>query len=340
MEVKRSRAVLLPTPGDPILLYYWLKVYETVWRDEIDKLYICINGQTDQEVLDFELDICKAVTNAEVITYDTMIDHGRAVNELLSICKEKYVMLIEDDGFIFRKGKVDQCFKKLESGDYEIVGSKRGSCSQEILDKAANKWGLDYSGFGDSGCNFWPNFVFTTRELLLKTDREFGARRWEPGELIDGLNMEAEFECVGDTFVNTSLQLRALVPDNKIWYEQQYHGATDDSNDYINLHNIWNVDAAWLHVGSLSSGIYGLLDLQKDLDKSHFQTDNEKLELERRVVFWSIFAENFVEENAIQKQLADYKSAIARLIKEFNLSPKRIEERKKWYYEVLPRWTR
>ena len=198
---------------------------------------------------------------------------------------------------------------------------------------------MDYSGFGDSGCNFWPNFFFTRRELLLQTDRNFGAKRWEPNELIDGLNMEAEFECVGDTFVSTSLQLRALVPDNRIYYEPQYHGATDDTNDYLHSTNIWSPYASWLHVGSLSSGVYGLLDIKKPLQPDAFNTENEKLELERRVTFWEIFADNFIETD-IQLYLANYIQAIERLIVVYKLSRSRIDKRKKMYYSVLPVWTR
>lgn len=329
-----GRAVLLPTPGDPFLLYYWLNNYEKIWRGEVDKIYICVNGQTDPEVLKFFKELIGGVTNAEYIEFGTMIDHGNALNKLLDICKEEYVMLAEDDAFVIKPGQVDKCFKLLESGEKQIVGSRRGSCSAEITEKAKGKWGLDYSGFGDTGCNFWPAFLFTSKSLLTATDREFGAKRWEQGEYIKGLDMIADEECVGDTLVNTSLQLRAIVPESLIGYEPQYHGATNDEPDYKNRTNIWSPECCWLHVGSLSSGVYGLLDLDRELNLEHFRTDNEKLELERRVVFWSIFAVYF-KENALQKQLKDYKVALARLMVDYDLDRYSVARRMAMYQEVL-----
>jgi hypothetical protein len=333
-----SRAVILPTPGDPFLLYYWMQHYESVWRDEVDKLYVCINGQTDKESINFIYDLLTATTNCEFIDSLRMIDHGNAIDELLGICKEKHIMLIEDDAFVFRKGKVKQCFELLESGQYQVVGSKRGSCSQEILDKAAIKWSLSYEGLGDQGCNFWPNFFFSSRALLLKTDRNFCAKLWKPGQVIDGLNEPAEADCAGDTFVNTSLQIHSIVPESQIWYEPQHHGATDDQPDYDARTNIWAPQTAWLHVGSLSSGIFGLLDLNKPLPQVGFNTEQEKLELERRVTFWSIFAENF-KEPALKNQLTDYKLALDRLCNHYELNRSAIAKRMLMYYEVLPRWT-
>ena len=331
---KMSRAVLLPTPGDPFLLYYWLNNYERVWRDEIDKLYICVNGQTDKEVLSFFKELIGGVTNAEYIEFGTMIDHGNAIDKLLDLCGEKYVMLAEDDAFVVKSGQVDKCFKLLESGEKQIVGSRRGSCSAEILEKAKGRWGLDYSGFGDNGCNFWPAFLFTSKELLTATDREFGAKQWQPGEYIKGLDMIADELCVGDTLVNTSLQLRGMVKNSLIESVPQYHGATDDEPDYLAKTNIWSPDCCWLHVGSLSSGVYGLLDLNRELSRDHFRTHDERMELERRVTFWTIFASSF-KENVLKKQLKDYKEALHRLVKHYELDRNRITKRITMYQEVL-----
>ena len=40
----RSRGALLPYPGDPYLLNYWLKFYDDIWGKEVDKLYIYLNS--------------------------------------------------------------------------------------------------------------------------------------------------------------------------------------------------------------------------------------------------------------------------------------------------------
>ena len=329
-----NRAAILPTPGDPFLLTYWYKMFNKVWRDEVDKLYIHVNGQTDKEVLRYFRNLFEKDDKVVYIESIGMVDHGNAILKALDECKEKHVMLVEDDGFVFKSGKVKACFNKLEE-DYAIVGSKRGSCSQELLDKAQAKWNLDYSGFGDSGCNFWPNFFFTSKQLLKLTDCNFNAVAWKAGDIIGGLNQSAEADCVGDTFVNTSLQLRGLVPDNRIYYEPQYHGATDDEDDYQAKTNIWSPDACWLHVGSLSSGYFGLLDIEKDLPSGVFETTQEKMELERRIVFWLIFSNAWENEELLKDQHNDYKEAIRQLVHCYDLDASRIARRKAQYKEVL-----
>ena len=324
-----SRAVLLPIPGDPFLAQFWLKMYER-WKGEVDRLYVYVNSPIPRFVMDYNKKKFQGV-GAMVLTADHSKEHGECLRIMTMLASEDNIMFVEDDGFIFKSGKVNECFSKIESGEYDIVGSARGSCSQEILDKAQEKWGLDYSGFGDRGCNFWPNFFFTRKELLLKTDKNFGAKNWNPGETIRGLNMSANEQCIGDTFVSASLQLRNLT--GKVWYENQYHGATNDQEDYNNRTNIWSPEASWLHVGSLSSGINNLLNPDKPL-VAEFNTEQEKLELERRVAFWSLFYDES-DPNDLVEYRERYRQGIDRLVAHYNLSPTRISKRKNIYREVL-----
>ena len=221
----RSRAAILPFPGDCFLLNYWLKFFDEVWGDEVDKLYIGFNSPIEETVLNYIKELCSSRPKIVLDIQIQQMDHGPTIDRLLDLCNEDYIMLIEDDGFIFKRGIVDLAFSKLESGEFDIVAGKRGSCSFEILKKAQEVYGLDYEGEGDQGPNFWPNFFFCSKELLLKTDRNFSAKAWKRGERIESLGLTiAEEIANGDTFVNTSLQLRRLVPSGRIAYLNQYHG--------------------------------------------------------------------------------------------------------------------
>src|SRR5690349_17357457 len=150
-----SRADLLPTPGDPFLLEYWLKCYNEFWADEVDALYVYVNSEIPDSVVEHDGELLHRAGAKVVLWASEMIDHGKALEDLLARVDEDYVMLIEDDGFIFRQGQVDRCFKFIEEGGYEVVASKRGSCSPSIIEMAEQKWEKDFhSAEGDEGCNF------------------------------------------------------------------------------------------------------------------------------------------------------------------------------------------
>lgn len=349
-----SRAVILPYPGDPFLLHYWLKFFDEVWGSEVDKLYVYLNSPIEKEVVDYIRDLCARNPKINFTYNPQQIEHGDVINRALDIVTEEYVMLVEDDGFIFKKGMVDQCFRWLESGEYDIVGSKRGSCSMEILSRASMLWGISYTGEGDQGCNFWPNFFFTKKQTLLATDRRFGARTWKRGEEILPLSRPgdtylAQDELVtGDTFVNTSLQLQATFPQNRIKYVPQYHGSPDDLEHSTRGYNLWDDIAPWCHIGSLSSGVGGILvdDQGRSLARrmldepkgspripDYCHTDQEKNEWERRAQWWLTFWENR-EPDKINEFANLYHNAVYNLIGQYDLSMARITRRQRIYKQL------
>lgn len=331
-----SRAVFLPTPGDPFLLTLWFKYYK-VWQKEIDKLYVYVNTPADKEVVQYIKRLVDSFDNTVFFYSDHQLEHGEVLKRLLNHCREDHIMFVEDDGFIFTPGYVDKYFSLLEAGNYKVIGSPRGSCAQEILDKAREKWNLDYSGWGDKGCNFWPNFFFTSRQLLNMTDKNFGATYWKPGEKIPGIGRFAETDLYSDTLVSASLQLRGIVPKRKILEVPQYHGATDDTKDYVDKTNIWDGECPWLHVGSLSSGFLGLLDPKKNLPDG-FRTNDERLELERRICFWDMGLQTAMQNDDLTEVKATYQQALNRLYGHYDIAENSIRARQAMYREVMDQW--
>lgn len=358
----RSRAAILPYPGDPFLLNYWLHFFNTVWQDEVDKLYIFLNSPIEQSVVAYISHLCLQNPKIVLIYENNQIEHGDVINRTLNVVTDEFVMLIEDDCFIFKPGKVNQAFEYLESGDYDIVGSKRGSCSQEILSRARQLWGLEYSGEGDQGCNFWPNLFFSKKQTLIDTDRNFAARSWKHGEVIEALSTPSETYyaqdevVVGDTFVNTSLQLQKKFPQARIKYIPQYHASPDDLEHSSRSYNLFDGLCGYTHIGSLSSGVGGILQdghgralTRRLLDPSkgdnvpipnYCHTDAEKQEFERRVQWWLKFYNYFVETTDQNTSLdiaqfaTLYKEAIDRIIREYELNISRIERRQRVYASI------
>lgn len=316
-----SRACLLPFCGDPFLLQYWLKFYQNVWGEEVDKLYVCINSNVPDTVKTYCENLIKSLNKTRTITTLKMIDHGPALDALLGICEEEYVMLVEEDAIIFKKGIVDECFRRIESGEVDVVGSARGSCSKGIVDAGKRVYGTD-----DHGPNFWPNFFFCKKDLLLNTDRHFHAKSWNKGEYIKEVDYTVEEDvAVGDTFVWASLQIRAMNP--KIHLVEQYHGYPHDLEDYVSQRNLWDGKCPWFHIGSLS-GWYS--DLMEETVRAKVATDGE---YERRLQMWLTFYEES-DPNEIVDFRNKYKMGIDRMIKEYGLKLSRIRERQRIYKQL------
>ena len=353
-----DRAVILPTPVDPFMLNYWLHGFNTIWGDEVTRLYIVVNSPIQKDVIDYVMKITDK-PNITVLYFPTQIEHGDAINRALEIVQEKYVMLVEDDCYIFKAGVIDQCFHWLESGQYQIVGSKRGSCHPEILERAKQIWGLQYEGLGDQGCNFWPNLFFASKELLLRTDRNFGAKAWQKGTNIEQLGNYTVLNDViyGDTFVWASLQLRAMVPEKYIKYIPQYHGHPDDLKHFEQQSDLFDGHAPWCHIGSLSSGVHGILmDSEKRPLATRVsnptqysgqclpclaKTEMEHFEYERRLQWWLTFVEFYEKQSAIVDPIPEfrkmYNEAILTAVGQMQLSIKRIRKRQ-WAYKTIGLW--
>lgn len=344
-----SRAALLPFPGDPFLLHYWLGFFDRVWGGEVDKLYIYHNSSIEKEVADYIRDLCNANPKINFQYNPEQQEHGFVIDRILDVVEEDLVILIEDDAFIFKQGIVNECFKLIEDDVVDAVGGRRGSCSKEIYDKASEKWGIDNSGMGDTGPNFWPCYFFCKKSDLLKTKRSFGAVSWKQGEKIEELDHVVQEEIVvGDTFVGTSLELRAM--GLRFAYKPQYHGSPEDLEHYKQNYNLWDGKAPWTHVGSLSTGVGGVLaDKEgrslsrkntnappytlKNLMKSKPKTRQEKQEWERRIQWWLTFWQER-EPGKIEEFAQEYIDAINRIIQRFELNMNDIRKRQRIYKEL------
>src|SRR3990167_8399805 len=126
-SVKQSRAALLSTCGDVFITMSLLKLWEQRWRDEIDHLYINFNnhcGVLPEVVAEFMRRIADE-SKITFIYHPTGIGNGPPQAENLLLCKEDLILLLEDDFFVSEPGVVDGLFKKIESGETDLLGSPR-----------------------------------------------------------------------------------------------------------------------------------------------------------------------------------------------------------------------
>lgn len=328
-----SRAVILPHFGDPFALYYWLSWYKRVWHKEIDKLHIVSSNVLEEtlEPIKAMIDDATKASGKEIDLKWSIapIQHGDAIRDALERVNEELVMLVEEDTVIFKAGELDACFKAIESGQYDLVGGNRGSCSDILTQKSKEKYGAcPLPPTSRDNCyNFWPNFFFCRKDLLLSTDRNFNARTWTKGEKIEQLGIDVGDEIVvGDTFVWASIQLRALT--TKIGHVEQYHGSPSDLDDYNSHINVFDGRAGWVHHGSLS-GWKSLFD-----DKQQHIIGVDMNEIARRMQWYRTFIDFWVGKNPdTLVQLAEgYRKGIQRNIALYEI-PESIIEKRQFIYQ-------
>ena len=336
--MRKTRAVLLPTPGDPMLLHYWIENFKKTYKQHVDKLYVHINSPIEKPAIDYIQEMLDNI-GANYVYVNHQIEHGQAIRELLEMCNEELVVLVEDDSYVMHGDKVDECFKRIENDEVDCVGGKRASCAMEILERASEVWGISYEGFGDQGCNFWPNMFFCKKQDLLETDRNFGARMWWKGEKIEPLDYICKDDCPSDTFVNTSLQLRGK--GLRFHYENQYHASPDDLDHFEHGLNLWDGNAPWIHIGSLSSGVGGILMDDQGRPLARRLIDGASVnprilpsagvnEWARRIQMWQTFYDNS-EPDKIPEFREEYRKALVRLYQMCNVPTKLVQRRQACY---------
>lgn len=246
------RAALLPTPGDPFMLAYWLRNFET-WGWVVDQLTVLINGADPADVPLLE----QMVTDAGglVVTYPNRIGHDGAMLELLRHCPAEYVVLCEDDAYVRHADDVHVAFVSLEVGRADIIGSPRHEdYASSPLQEWPRKLTTDHE---EVRRGLWPAFLFASRADLLNTDRQYGDRRWNLGETIEGLGITVTpelCEFVGiapdyihlDTLFGTTFQLRAREPRIELVHRVRLFDA-EATETWI------EADPPWFHVTGLST---------------------------------------------------------------------------------------
>jgi len=303
-----SRAAFVPT-DDPFVSLLFFRTFKDVWLDEVDKLYVCYNLDIDKKIVDYIEKRFKESVKVVWIYVDHRIGAGEPISRCLDVCEEDLIVLMENDGYVYKKGVIGQCFARIESGECDALGSPRGSCSMELYRVSMNKFGNPVGG-----PHFEPAFFFVKRKDLLKTDQNFDSRRFPQGEYIKELDWTPrdDDQC-GDTFVWASIQLRAMglrfcyIPQCRI--HPQYNRLQDAP------------PFGWVHAGSLSSGWGG--GLLRGLCPEKLASIGEFMQYEKRVAFWKMAA-NLEDYEEIAEFKKAYLLGIERLIEHYGLDRDRI----------------
>ncbi len=330
-----SRAMFLPTPGDPYIALGWLSSYKKFCMEAVDKLYVNINSPAPKEVVDYIEEEFKKV-GACVVRHNKFIGHGHALTELLDLCKEDHVFISEDDFYIQQQGMIDKWFKIIENKEKDLIVSMRGSVHPSLIKATAIK----YSLFNKEAIepNFWPSLFVARTKDLRKTDKNFEAKVFKNGEYIKEINYTPSEDMSGDTFVWMSMQLRHM--GLKYQKELQWR--------MINVIRRWVSTPPWIHVGSGSTSFNGHL-FNKDM--TMFGNERELLpreitplpnkgikdHFEWKYAWWKMMKEAFPipESSPLFKFGENYGRAIERTTRLYNLNQNFIDHHERAYFTIL-----
>lgn len=224
--------------------------------------------------------------------------HGEALTDMVKNAQGDYLLFCEMDGIIFKPEIVHNYFLMLESGQYDVIGSPRMSCTPNIASIAQKKFGLDYTGLGDKGAGTWPCMLFIRRDLLMQTDLNFSNKGWKKGEQLFGETLEEDGAM--DTFGWMSLQLRAL--GAKFLDIPQNHIHPDDLEKFNEGEGIFHSDVGYIHIGSISGDPY------------EPKTEMEQKELEKRVSWVELCGGKADAQFCDRERLEQWKDAYTHLL--------------------------
>src|ERR1035437_10279693 len=173
-------AAVVHFDGDPVVINAWLKVYD-IWRGEVDKVYCNCYFTPETEIILTELFANYSEITVNYLTNKQLPETTN--NQLLPKIEEEFVMLTEEDTFIFEKGFVASCFEQLHTMD--IVAPEYA-----ILPPTA---------WEEYGRGWMRSMFFIKNSLLNQIEIDFLPRKSEYGDL--------------DCFGYVCLQLAKLKPD-------------------------------------------------------------------------------------------------------------------------------
>jgi len=323
------RQAFISSCSDPFLLLLVHKLFRERWYEEVDSFLVNINNHcgVPQDVVSELLGRLAQDKKTEIIYHPQGIGNGAPITEMTLISKADTVMLMEDDGFCFTPGVIDQAFQQIESGFSDVVGSPRFSCGVEVGEAAKEKYNLDYSGYGDVGPNLWPNMMFIKRKDLLRTDLDFSSHTWQPGEYSKELDHTFKDINHGDTAVWMCVQLKEL--GLRFHNIAQYHADPYEIDNKTKKQMNWiNGPPTHIHGGSLSAGWNGYLSgrIPEATDDSSIQ------EMETRVAFWTIAS---ACTDGFEEFKKEYQRGIVQLTHDAKLDTRRIEKKMNIYRDLF-----
>lgn len=269
---RKTRAALIGSGGFTPILNLFLETVK-IWQDEVDRIYIAIDSSNTLD--NYIKEKCKQFPKI------TLLEGCRgwpdSYNDAFNESKEDLFLILHDDTLIYEKGIVAKYFKLAEEGF--VCTPMHGIYQPEDI---INEYIHRKYGWNNPPYSFLLYFLFISRENLLKTDINFNGKGWEPGEVVNELNITAPVGMSGDTGFLLGLQLF----DKKVSLHEIPRSETSgltQTDDALEVLEQWQKDSSqifeygWFHLQNTGNTIPNWF--KEDLDKKEWNGKIEEVRL-------------------------------------------------------------
>ena len=196
-----TRAAIIAARGDPFANMLIADSFKKVWRDEVDMLYVAVSSWLDGKVKAFLKDVVFNDPKIKLFFFDGLSQGGDHEPFLVEQGKEDNLVMLEDDVVIFKKGSIDDAFKKIETGKYDLLGQVSGAIDPFVLEKVRNIYSTETLG---------PAFRFFKRKDWEKTDKVYTSFSLLPGKYYKEIRSDVPSVATMDTGLWNSVQMISL----------------------------------------------------------------------------------------------------------------------------------
>lgn len=316
--------------GDPFVTEFWLRLYEKYWRGEVNKIYtdICYNPELVPEpIIEYQRKLFLKYPEITTRWQPSKQIPEISNNQLIPQAEGEVIFLIESDGFIFKKGVVDDCCKKIESGGYDLCSAPFSLIPSGLSEAIQSK--------GHMRC-----FMFLNRKLLDQIEIDLMPRKLRRGDKIKGFtdNLDREYDL--DCFGWMSLQLTCLKP-NTLWTNANLCEPDfwDKSERYENY--------GWVHVRQMNSSALGYgckffegfikkdKKVMKEMKKALQGGPAAEWQYIKACAFRLLMLETFPDKEEIWMYYKEYKNTIFEIMEKFKIDFAKVQEIKGYFKGLM-----
>jgi hypothetical protein len=176
-----SRAVCLPSSCDPYRTNIWIKCYKKFLQSDVDKLYVCLNSNARQDIIDYcatrfeEVGavLVKPLQPSPRPYLGAHFNPDLPMRMLFEAVQEDILLSMEEDLYILQP-VANQWFDLIENGGYNAVDAFRWCVTFSLKDEVVRAFNL--SGVYKNAPFFCQApFVIRTADILGVKDRIYGS---------------------------------------------------------------------------------------------------------------------------------------------------------------------
>jgi hypothetical protein len=263
-------------------MFYWLKIFEAYWADEVDEVYIAVSQPVHPTAFGYTRAVLE--TNKKIKVILTNKNWPDSVNEVAKQITGDTVILLHDDTFIFKKGVVDKYASLCEETGKVVTPTQGIYAPPDIIEemlkkKYPNQLPITGPDTDRKDYSFYCYFTFLPYILFDKTNKDFGDWKVKRGEYSPDLDFTPLTRDLGaDTNFKFTLDLLRAgadfisIPYPRLAYLYNLPDFLKDFDEMINNKTeICNPTYGWGHIQTLSYHIGGLY---YDLE---FKIETEKI---------------------------------------------------------------